>query len=119
MLSNTTLEDINQIRYGLQLRQQFKTYKVRYALAVAEVFMSKIPHAYQSVIKKYVAKNGFVIIAIVDHRNSMIWQYAETAKNYARKAKTEGVGQLTLKFIGSHKDPNGCDVFTYLRPNRH
>lgn len=96
MLSNTTTEALDKIPYGIRLQGQFKSYKVRYSLAVAEVFMKHIPHGYQVVVKKYVTTKQFVILAIVDHRNSMVWQYAEIAKNCARKAKTEGVGQLKL-----------------------
>lgn len=118
MLSNTTLETINQMPYGLSQRGQYKLYKVRYALAVADVFMSKIPHEFKATVQRYVTKKGFVLIGIIDHRNSMIWQHAQIAQNCAAKAKREGVvGQLTLKFMGSHKDQNECDVFTYRKPD--
>lgn len=97
MLSNTTLDAIGKIPYGIRLSGQFKSYKVRYSLAVAEVFMSCIPQAYHTAVKKFVTKKGFVLLSIIDHRQSMVWHYADIAKNLAHKAKLEGIGQLKLK----------------------
>jgi hypothetical protein len=97
MLSTTSFDKLKEIPYGVNLRGDYKSYKVRYALAVAEVFISHIPEGFQKSVMKYVTQKGYVFLGIVDHRNSMIWHYINNAKEIAFKKKAEGIGQLKLK----------------------
>lgn len=92
----TTLDILNKIPYGLSSQGSHRSWKTRYSEHAAKTFMKCLPKQYHGTVLMYVTKKNFVILAITDHSNSMIWREIRGAQIKALFEAKKPHGQLKL-----------------------